>query len=943
MVMEGNVDTDGAVRVFVSHASQDVDRASRLVASLESSGVPCWIAPRDVRPSSDYAQQIAEAIESVYAFVLMFSAFSGESTHCLREVELAVRRGLPIFPVRLDDAPISGGYEYRLATVQWMNASAPDLLPTLAKLLRAATLPATSEAAVYDPEAVSLAMRRNAHRTAPRISARGPELERIRALLDDVVASGSGRLLLINGESGVGKSILAQAAAAEAAVRGFAIASTVCEPFHEGMSFFPVRELTRQLTARASPFADMSAIYGPGSVEASMAALADVDNVDPTARRDALLATFANMAIGSTVVGDGQPVMLVIDDLERTDPGTTDSLLCLLARLSEAPVVVVGTYRSDIVAANRATHPLTPLIMAAGRAGDRSLELPLGPVGRSSMRDVVASILGGSTALPHSFVDQLWAETEGNALYVREILRSLQDSRADGGARLTQQDGVWSLVGDLRGWQTPTSVEDAIRSRLELMDAESRTELEKASVIGRRFAFAVMMQLTGSDEDNLLERLEECVSLSLIQEASGDEEAFEFTHGKIRDVLYESMSRIRRRKLHSIVADALIALRSTFSEDWEALIGEHLYQSGRFAEAVPLLQSAAEWLLRLSAAREAAGLLEKALHAHDRSHGSNEQLASLRLARVRALITANEYASALDLARLTADDASSDVVSRGWAQDFIGDIHWTTGRREEALTAYRAAEQIAIDQGDTVLELEVCADVTELFERAAEQLAGVRDADAQAFLADSEQYLDRQIALSRTSTDATARARALRNEAKRLRRRGDVLGALEKYEEGLTLTDRRVAIHSLLISYAKTLRFAGRPDEAVDVVDRVLAWSSQSGARRSLGIALHYRALLRFESSGPLDLVKADLDEALTIHREIGYERGIWEVSTLLGEWYAASDRWTDALPLFRNVLKVAADMADADVVDRIGRQLTAIDESGRAARLIERWAVHHV
>lgn len=108
VVTDGNIDRESACRVFVSHASADVDRASRVIASLESSGVPCWIAPRDVRPCSDYAEQISEAIEAVSAFILMISAYPGESAHCLRDVEFAARRGLPIFPVRLDDAPNSG-------------------------------------------------------------------------------------------------------------------------------------------------------------------------------------------------------------------------------------------------------------------------------------------------------------------------------------------------------------------------------------------------------------------------------------------------------------------------------------------------------------------------------------------------------------------------------------------------------------------------------------------------------------------------------------------------------------------------------------------------------------------------------------------------------------------------------------------------------------------
>ena len=780
---------------------------------------------------------------------------------------------------------------------------------------------------------------RQVRRDPPRIAGRQQEAAQIRAALDAVEHHGSGRFVLVHGESGVGKSAIAEWATFEASRRDWLVAATVCEPFHEGMSFFPVRELMRQLTAGRSVVQELTHLHGKDSVAVAMAMLADNDQVDPTARRDALLATFANVAIAATTRNDHTPVLLFVDDLERIDAGTTDGLLCLLARVAEAPIVVVGTYRDDVVSTRRTSHPLTPLLVAARRAGERVLDLTVGPIARSEVRNVVESVLGGRAAVARSFLDRLWSETEGNPLYLREVLRSLQNVRVGDGARLARGDGGWELIGDVTAWQTPATVEEAIRGRLDLMEPTSRAELEKASVIGRRFAFAVMMQLSESDEDGLIARLEECVSLSLIAEIGGDEDAFEFTHGKIRDVLYDSMSRIRRRRLHSTVADALSEMRGVVTEDWEGLIGEHLYQAGRYAEAVPLLCAAADRMLRVSAANDAAGLLEKAVTALERADVALKNPTELRLTWVRALVAANRYEQALDIAKRVTASPVADELSRGWAHDFIGDIHWTTGRRQAALEAYACAEDIALSVGDTALELDVCADLAELCDRASEQLAGVDEPAADQFAARSELYLARQVALAAQSTDQVAKARALRNEAKQLRRRGELEGAISRYEEALSLTDSRVATHSVLISYAKTLRFAGRIDEAVAVVDRVLAWSVQSGARRSLGIALHYRAILVFEREGAVEAVRRDLDEALLIHREIEYERGLWEVQTLMGEWWAVAGDRNEALACFRQVLKVNASLADGEIVDAIYDQLTAIDEHQRAGRLLEAWS----
>lgn len=925
-------------RVFVSHSASDSEVVHPIVRELEAAGVTCWIGPRDVEAGLDYAEQIARAIDDASALVFFHSAVSAHSEHCKRELQLAMQSGLRIVPVLVDDTPYAGSFAYRLAGLHWVDGRKPGLAGRLASELRS---PAAQSASGDTPETSEANsgfdhLRRTVRQ--PAVAGRRWETDELSRAAGRVEDSGAGHVVLISGESGVGKSVLSQYLASAASSRGHLMASTVCEPFHEGMSFFPIRELMRQLTGGRSARAVVRELFGLDSVETSMANLADAEGIDATARRDALLATFANLALG-IARGSGRPLLLTIDDLERADAGTVDSLLCLLARMDEGPVLVLGTYRTDDASLRQTSHPLNPLLRASNRSTDRITSLAVAPVGQAHIKELAESILGGRVALPARFLEDLWRETEGNPLYCREVLRSLHDSRAEGGARLELDGDVWRLVGDLVAWQTPTSVEDAIRSRLEIIDQESRTELERAAVIGRRFAFSLMSSLTATDENDLLGRLEECINLSLIQEVGGEDDSFEFTHGKIRDVLYESMTRVRRRKLHSTVADALIAMESRLGGEWGALVGEHLHRAGRYAEAVPYLRAAAHELMRMSAATEASRILEQALAAHVQAGGDAEIAQGLRLALAEALVAASEYSTALSIAMTAASDPEVSRGAQGWFHDLAGDTHWASGDHEDALVSYGLAEAIAVAEQDPALELEVCADLAELHERWAEQISGVDDARAGALTKQSEMYLDRQIALAHTVGDPTARARALRNEAKSLRRRGELDAAIAKYEEGIQLTDSRVATHSVLISYAKTLRLADRYDEAVAVVNRVLQWSDQTGARRSLGIALHYRAMLALELEGPTLAVERDLSGALAMHDEIGYDRGIWEVTTLLGEFHALRGDWPPALECFRRVVAEAEPTVPDDVVvDRIVAQLKAIAEHGRSERLRDVW-----
>ena len=123
--------------VFISYSSVDKRTADAVCATLEASGLPCWIAPRDVLPGTRYAQQIVDAIHGSAAFVLVFSSSSNASAQVEREVDRAVSLGLPVLPLRIEDVVPSESLEYYLAGQHWLDAFAPPLEEHLAQLCEA--------------------------------------------------------------------------------------------------------------------------------------------------------------------------------------------------------------------------------------------------------------------------------------------------------------------------------------------------------------------------------------------------------------------------------------------------------------------------------------------------------------------------------------------------------------------------------------------------------------------------------------------------------------------------------------------------------------------------------------------------------------------------------------------------------------------------------------
>src|SRR3990172_8385881 len=109
-------------QVFVCYAHPDVSYANSICLKLETSGIPCWMAPRDISPSKDWAEEIIDAISSAALIVFVFSSHSNSSAQVRREIERAVNKGVRILPLRVEDVPLSKSLEYFVSTPHWLDA-----------------------------------------------------------------------------------------------------------------------------------------------------------------------------------------------------------------------------------------------------------------------------------------------------------------------------------------------------------------------------------------------------------------------------------------------------------------------------------------------------------------------------------------------------------------------------------------------------------------------------------------------------------------------------------------------------------------------------------------------------------------------------------------------------------------------------------------------------
>ncbi|WP_433604435.1 BTAD domain-containing putative transcriptional regulator [Dactylosporangium sp. CA-139114] len=290
-------------------------------------------------------------------------------------------------------------------------------------------------------------------------------------------------------------------------------------------------------------------------------------------------------AVGERL-GTGGALLVVLDDVHRADGETLQVLRHVAVALAGRSVLIVATFRTG------EDHPQLGAARAA-LAGPRSMELLLGGLGADAAARVLAGHLGAPVDAEVAAV--VHERTGGNPLFLAET------------ARLISAEGAGSAV-----WAIPAGIGHVLRRRLARLPAAAQTVLRHASILGRDVDIDVLSEAFTEDEDAVLDGLEAGVLAGLLEEPSPGR--VRFGHALLRDVLYDDMPQLRRRRLHERV---LNVLERTNPGDVAAL-GHHALAAATPASAVRAARhgsAAARQAAAYFAHREAAQLYAAALDA----------------------------------------------------------------------------------------------------------------------------------------------------------------------------------------------------------------------------------------------------------------------------------------------------------------------------------------
>jgi predicted ATPase/class 3 adenylate cyclase len=438
---------------------------------------------------------------------------------------------------------------------------------------------------------------------------REAERASLRRLLDDALA-GHGRLALVAGEPGIGKSRLVSEIGEVAQARGMRELTGHCVEMSGGPPYLPYVEMIDQaINSLGRSLALSNAL---GNVAAEIARIAPAlrrafPNIPPPVELPAELARRYVWNSFSEFIGraaQAQPLLLVLEDLHWADESTLLLTEYLAPLLPEMPVLVLGTYRDVEVDLQ---HPLARVI---GQLGRRRLveRINLRRLSYDGVRAMLRALAGQPA--PDQLVRIVDRETEGNPFFVEEVYLHLVESGA-----LLDEHGRLRRDMRLDEVSVPESIRLVLGQRLGRLASSTREVLVAAAVTGRMFASELVGAVAEAGPDQLVDAFDEAERARLITSGTTAGELM-FSHELIRQTLLSGVSVIERERLHQLAAGAVSRL---YSDDLEAHAGElayHLSLAGRAGDRdslVHYLTIAGERAFDAAAFDDAVGYFEKAL------------------------------------------------------------------------------------------------------------------------------------------------------------------------------------------------------------------------------------------------------------------------------------------------------------------------------------------
>jgi len=396
-----------------------------------------------------------------------------------------------------------------------------------------------------------------------------------------------------------------------------------------------------------------------------------------------------------------EPLILFLDDLHWADHLSLALLHYLSRKCRNSRLLIIGTYRPEelLHTAEEKHHPLEETMFSMSRE-DLLTKMELSPLKRNDFPELFRSIF--SCLISNEFVEKLYTETEGNPLFAIETLNLLVDE-----GFFTQKEDSWTLTAPVAKVGIPSKVHEVITRRIGRLGREERKLLDLAAVCGRSFSPDTLCRVLASDITNVFETLVEIEQRHRL--VRSEDSTFEFTHDKIREVIYANLPSELRRIYHLKTASCLEqVLAERISDDYIADIALHYVEGGAPEKAFDYLLKLGEKAVNIFTNVQAIEYLNKALETTQKtaSLATSKNLGKIYKLRGRAWLGQGETSKAISDFDLLLQNATSlgDESMITEAHYWIGCATTWAKKRDEAMLHLTRAIEMARKTGNKFIE-----------------------------------------------------------------------------------------------------------------------------------------------------------------------------------------------------------------------------------------------
>jgi class 3 adenylate cyclase len=538
------------------------------------------------------------------------------------------------------------------------------------------------------------------------------EMEKLLAGLEDALA-GRGRLMMLVGEPGIGKTRTAQELLTYARLRGARVLIGRSVESEGAPAFWPWVQMARSYIEERGA-EDAAAEMGAGAADIAQVLpelrekIPGLPAAQPGDPEEARFRYFDSTTTFLKNAARKAPLVLFLDDLHWADKPSLLFMRFLARELAGARILVLGTYR-DVALSRR--HPLSEVLAELARESLME-RIPLRGLTESDVARFIA--MTASVEAPERLVRAVHQETEGNPFFVSEIVNLLaSEGQLEGGADLRE------VVVTI-----PQGVREVVGRRLDQLSRECNFTLSAASVIGREFGVDVLDRVVCDEiraklpqyedkltREQLLEVIDEAVAARVIAPVSDTVGRYSFSHALVREALYEELGVTRRVRLHRNVGEVIEELYKARLDDHLDELAHHFLQAQDLDKAVSYSIHAAGRAMASLAYEEGAKLYEQALQAMELRGGVGgreqaELLLALGDAQGRAgepLAAVDSFWQAADAARAARDGEQLARAALGLADRF------TVGLVDEPLIALMEEALAAVPDEDSAMRSRLLA------------------------------------------------------------------------------------------------------------------------------------------------------------------------------------------------------------------------------------------